>query len=233
MSKVLIFGFPHSGTSILKSIIGHIDEVDEIYDETAVVNRTTNKKYILCKYPFTRDEFFGEKYEDYIKIFIIRNPLWIFSSLNKRFSRKIPNDHSIDKYIETLQKFIFYTKNPINKLHLIRYEDLFENNHQKFKQLLNNIGFNYTDKIFNNTAYVNKISKNLLPSKSKPRNTNHLRYRTYQINQPFINNNDIKNIDLNDDQKNKIKNDENIQKIYPDINTILDAQKVDRSEVKK
>ena len=35
MSKILIFGFPHCGTSILKSIIGHIDDVDYC---TTIVN---------------------------------------------------------------------------------------------------------------------------------------------------------------------------------------------------
>jgi hypothetical protein len=31
VKKILIFGNPHSGTSIIKSIVGHIDAVHEIY----------------------------------------------------------------------------------------------------------------------------------------------------------------------------------------------------------
>ena len=36
------------------------------------------KKYIMCKYPQAKVEFFEEKYKDYIKIFIMRNPLFVF-----------------------------------------------------------------------------------------------------------------------------------------------------------
>ena len=36
MKKILIFGFPHSGTTILKSIIGHIDNVEEIINESKI-----------------------------------------------------------------------------------------------------------------------------------------------------------------------------------------------------
>ena len=86
MSKILICGFPHCGTTILKSIIGHIDDVEEIIDETTIINKPTNKKYILCKHPFTDKKFFEKDYEKYIKIFIIRNPVFVFSSLNKRFN---------------------------------------------------------------------------------------------------------------------------------------------------
>ena len=104
--KIIIFGFPHSGTSILKSLIGHIDDVDEIYQESNIINQFTNKKFILCKHPFTESSFFNKDYKDYIKIFIIRNPLFVFSSLNKRYNYKILSCVSIDNYINTIKYFI-------------------------------------------------------------------------------------------------------------------------------
>ena len=68
--KILICGFPHCGTTILRTIIGHIEDVKEIITETPYINETSNKKFILCKFPFTHDEFFGEDYKDYIKIIL-------------------------------------------------------------------------------------------------------------------------------------------------------------------
>ena len=118
--KILVCGFPHCGTSILKSILGHIEEVEEIYGETVVINTNSNKKFILCKYPFTYDKFFDEEYKDYIKIFIIRNPLFVFSSLNKRFEYKIPNCHSFNVYINTLKKFIKYKNNTEKYIYTIK-----------------------------------------------------------------------------------------------------------------
>ena len=33
MNKIFIMGFPHSGTTVLRCVIGHIDEVEEIIDK--------------------------------------------------------------------------------------------------------------------------------------------------------------------------------------------------------
>lgn len=231
--KVIIFGFPHCGTSILKSIIGHIEEVYEIIDETHYVDNKTfddiksKYKYILIKYPhiiFPNDlDIFGKDYADYIKIFIIRNPLFVFSSLNKRTKNKIPLEwnHNISNYSEVALKFDYYRKNKTNNMYLIRYEDLFEKTY--FKDLLNSIGFKYTDAIFDNKKYNNNISSKLINTiiSQKPLNIEHTKYRTWQINQEFKNKNDISKLDLNKEQINEIISDSNIQRVYPDIKSYL------------
>ena len=217
--KILISGFPHCGTSILKSIIGHIEDVEEIYDETNVINKISNKKFILCKFPLIQDDFFDKGYKDYIKIFIIRNPLFVFSSLNKRFDYKIPDNHNFDSYIDTLTKFIKYKNNPEKYIYTIKYEDLFKNNYEELKKILNDIGFQYDDSIFDNSKYTNVILSNVKITEEKPQNNDHGNYRTWQINQPFISNNDISKIDLNEDFKEEIVNNPYVLQIYPDINS--------------
>ena len=220
MKKIIIFGFPHCGTSILKSILGHIDSVHEIYNETNIIHNTSinNKSYILCKYPLTNEEFFTTKYDDYIKIFIVRNPLYVFSSINKRFSYKIPGECSINNYINTLNKFNYYKNNKKENLYLIRYEDIFDDNYKNLKDILNSIGLTYTDHIFNNTEFVNTIVSSVKIPDKPPSNTDHKEYRTWQINQPFINNNDISKIDLTPEQLKKIKENQIINIIYPNLN---------------
>ena len=222
MSKIIIFGFPHCGTSILKSIIGHIEDVEEIINETKQINNKTNNKFILCKNPFTINDFFTKKYGDYIKIFIIRNPLYVFSSLNKRFNYKIPPNESINHYIDTLNNFVNNNNNN-NKLFKIKYEELFDNNYQKLKDIFDTIGLNYTDKIFDNTSYNNQhiIGIKYNNNDTKPVNTAHTKYRTWQINQPFINNNDPSKLDLTEDQKKQFINNKLVLSLYPDIPEIL------------
>lgn len=215
--KILICGFPHCGTSILKSIVGHIEDVEEIYDEIQVITKNSDKKFILGKSPFTYDYFFDKKYKDYIKIFIIRNPLFVFSSLNKRFNYQIPNNHNFACYINCLKKFIKYKTNPEKNIYTIKYEDLFKNNYDKLKKILNDIGFQYDDSIFDNSKYTNVIITGVKLVDKKPQNNNHRHYRTWQINQPFISNNDISKIDLNEVQIEKIVNNQYILQIYPDI----------------
>ena len=217
MSKIIIFGFPHCGTSILKSIIGHIDDIEEIINETTEIKKQTTKKYILCKFPFTLDSFITDEYKDYIRIFIIRNPLYVFSSLNKRFKYNIPDDHSIATYIDTIAKFIRCKNSRIKNLYTIRYEDFFDNNYRKLKNILDTIGLKYTDEIFDNSGYHNRILSDVKLLDHKPKNTQHGEYRTWQINQPFISNNDISKLDLTEKQKNELLNNDKVLTIYPDI----------------
>ena len=222
MSKILICGFPHCGTSILKSIICHIDDTEEICHETPVITKSTDKKYIVAKYPFVLSSFFNETYKDYIKIFIIRNPLYVFSSLRKRFNDNIPSDHSINAYIKTIKLFIHYSKNPSENIYTLRYEDLFENDYKQITNVLDNIGLQYTNDIFDNSKYVNKIIECISVPVHKPLNSQHGEYRTWEINQPFISNNDISKIDLTGSQKQLLLNDKYIQEVYPDIKLIYE-----------
>lgn len=215
--KIIIIGFPHCGTSILKSIIGHIDDVEEIYGETDYINKKTNKSFILCKYPFVKESFFEKEYEDYIKIFIVRNPLFVFSSLNKRFKYNIDDNHSIDKYINTLEIFIKYKNNAKKNIYTIRYEDIFDCNFQALRKIIDEIGMKYNDDIFDNSKYTNIHFEGVKLMNDKPNETQNVKYRTWQINKPFVSNNDISKIELTKIQKQKIINDPFILEVYPDI----------------
>lgn len=244
--KILIFGFPHCGTTILKTIIGHIDSVEEYLLETDTIDDiSTNKPFIICKTPYCKDEYFSDKYKDYIKIFIIRNPLFVFSSLNKRFDYKIPThpsfNHSFNLYEYTIKKFIEYNNTDRKDIYTIKYEDLFENNYHNLKNILNIIGLNYDDNIFNNDKYKNVIWSNVNLVDNKPENKytfNHLKtirqhlwaienmhrvYRTWQINQPFTSQNDISKIDLTEFQKKQILTNSYVLQVYADINSVLNS----------
>jgi len=234
IKKIIIFGFPHCGTTILRSIIGHIEDVYEIVNEIPSIDDEfiskidpkllENKKYILCKFPYTSNEFFShEKYKDYIKIFILRNPAFVFSSLNERYNNKLP-DHFITDYLNSLAYYVENNydnndnQNVTNNLYIIKYEALFYNNYLNLKRILDTIGLNYSDKIFNNKKYVNKcqhVSDKTNIPKVKPSNKQHDLYRLYQINKPFINNNDVSKINLTEKQKEVFKDNEFIKQIFP------------------
>jgi len=222
--KIIIFGFPHCGTSILKSIIAHSDNVEEIYDEMDIINKETTKDFIICKWPYTRASFFEEEYKDYIKIFILRNPLFVFSSLNKRFKYNIPNNHKIDEYIKSIKLFTKH-RNNTNNIYTIKYEDLFTNNYKELRSILNNIGIKYTDDIFDNTKYTNVHLKRVELVKEKPKNVEHEKYRTWQINQQFVSNNDVSKLDLLPIQKQILIHNSDILKVYPHIKKTVKQQK--------
>jgi hypothetical protein len=228
--KIIIFGFPHTGTTILKSIIGHIDNVYEIDYEVSSIDDNNkdyiNYNFVLCKWPYLINEnTLLTNYSDYIKIFIIRNPLYVFSSLNKRFKHcDLDEVHSINKFIYTVKEFnnLTHTKN-IDNLFLIKYEDMFEYNYKNLKYIFDEIGFNYNDDIFDNSKYKNKVQhgNNILIPQEIPPNYNHTEYRLFQINQKFENNNDNNKIDLTKEQYQVLTTDINILKVYPEIILII------------
>ena len=230
MQKVIIFGFPHCGTTILQSIISHIEDVANIIpechsyiNESMVDEKERTKKFILAKCPYTSNEYFTSDYKTYNKIFIIRNPVYVYSSLNKRFPNGIVEQyHTLNDYITTVKTFNYYKENPMENLYLIRYEDIFDNNNfQKLREIFDSIGFKYTDQIFNNTEYKNYSQLNIELLDYKPDNKQHNEYRTWQINQPFVNNNDLSKIELTEKQKKIILESDDIRLVYPEISSLL------------
>lgn len=238
IQKIIILGFSHCGTSILKSIIGHINEVYEIFDETReitnyMIDNAIKKKckYIVIKYPIYLDLFDTPKYADYIKIFIIRNPVYVYSSLNRRYDtiNKKYNEkyfynnknHSFKIYENIIQKFVYYLSNKRKNIYLIKYEDMFNDNYKCLKNIFDSIGFEYDKNIFNNNNYNNKIRSDIDIRKindipSELNGIEHRKYRTYQINQPFVNNNYINKINLSDAQKKIICNNKFVKLLYND-----------------
>lgn len=221
---ILICGFPHCGTSILKSIIGHIEDVDEIIRETDYISvdklNNSKHKYVLGKTPYFKDEILTKKYDDYIKIVIIRNPCYVYSSLNKRYNYKIPVNLGLgNHYLKFLEKIDYLINKKRDNLYTIFYEDLFNNNFEKLRDILDRIGLKYTEDIFDNSKYNNFIVDKIIP-KVLPMRTDHDNFRTYQINQPFKNMNYPNNIDLTENQKNFIVSNPLIKK-YFDTSIIL------------
>jgi hypothetical protein len=225
---ILICGFPHSGTSILKSIIGHIDDVDEIIRETDCISskilENTKHKFVLAKTPYLKDKIFQKEYDNYIKIVIARNPCYVYSSLNKRYEYKIPITLELEPhYINFLKKVDYLKNNKNENTYIIFYEELFDNNFKKLKEIFNKIGFKYTEEIFDNSKYNNYIVRNSIP-KNSPLPTDHNNFRTFQINQPFTNFNNSNKIDLTKKQQSFILSNPLINK-YFDTSIILNAFK--------
>lgn len=242
MKKILITGFMHSGTSILKSIIGHIPEVHEIYNEAKeaflseehkivsyyhpcfqnIVSEALqeDENYILIKEPNIITEITQDKYKNYIIILIIRNPLWVFSSMNRRVGFHCDGD--LEHYSKAAELFLDFRLNKRHNIYTIKYEELFFDNYRKLKNILDSIGLNYTNDIFDNSKYRNRTADWIdedaaITTCSSP--LQHEAFRTYQINQPFIDNNTEDKIDIPFHQLDYFKNTSPIWRLYPDVLT--------------
>jgi hypothetical protein len=246
MKKLMVTGFPHCGTTILKSVIGHCDNVKELVHETAIIREedmNSDHEFILCKWPWARENTFRDKkFNDYIKIFIIRNPLWIYSSLNKRcdnaWDKGIPKCHGIDVYIEFLERWVSLVGSGRKDVFLLKYENIFGGGFAILRHVFSEIGLSVTNEIFENNKWTNFSHKNQttdMISEKPPNlsgykwaNVNHNQYRLWQINQPIQNMNTMDKLDyLFPEQIEQIISSKIIMQMYPDIPNILREAKID------
>lgn len=230
IQKVIVCGFPHCGTTILRSILGHLPNVYEVVDETHVITeehvaaaQCQGKDTVLIKYPHCVD-LFHQKYSDYYKIFILRNPAFVFSSINARFMNPaypLELKPSPLQYDSAAKAFTTYKNcgGDDDKMICLKYEDLFDSDggHRAIDLVIEKFWKKTTPvEIYKNELYNNKSHSYFDKSdiNEPPKPTNHDFYRTWQINQPFECMNDAGKINLTEEQIELLDTLPNIQNVY-------------------
>jgi hypothetical protein len=229
VKKILVTGFPHSGTTILRAKIGECKNIYEAqYECVDPPNFYPAMPYdfYVWKHPFLDTPFRNHtfaikpdsKYVDTIVIPIIRNPWNIFSSLHKRGTQSgefsiydSRQGHSLPWYENTCEVIFDAFQKNYKDVYPIKYEEMFDNNFEKLRNIFDSIGLEYDDDIFekrtkdfrhNDAKYVEDYNKNGKYDGG---------LRAWQINQPFQNMN--ADINLPDDFSQMLANSPSIQKL--------------------
>jgi len=219
--KILITGYPFSGTTILKSKFGESNNVYEIIDEGFEIKEhhigwSGDKEFVLIKTPvmpleirvhgvhFLTTNHPESIYKDYSIVFIQRNPWNIFSSTIKAGFNplsNITNHHqteyhfTISEYFVSLERFLEARNGKFPNIYTIRYEDLFVDNYKQIKDIMDSIGLDYNSEIFDTKTkdYQFRTDLDINTINEKPDTYELGKVRTWQINQPFrnMNTNDI------------------------------------------
>jgi hypothetical protein len=113
-----------------------------------------NGKHIVIKFPFTYTTFFEPSYNNYIKIVIIRNPYYIYSSLNSRFKKEIPNNHNINRCLNTIHNFMFLKRNNTKNTFFLKYEEMFDDSFLAIRNILTTLKISYDNSIFKNKVVM-------------------------------------------------------------------------------
>lgn len=223
-NTLFVFGFQHSGTTILRTILGHINYSETFFPEVDPLDYpdfAKEAKYRVFKNTQTKDKYFAVPYHEIIKFFIIRNPLYVLSSCNRRYYKnKSLVSYIADRYLKMAKIFVRTKNENIPNLYHIKYEDMFLKGNRVIKEVLCKHNIEYNENIFQNELYKNFSHENQLKKtvpKNRPSDTDHTLLRLYQMNQPFQNNNDPLQIILQSEQINLLTGDKNIFKIYPEI----------------
>lgn len=219
--KILITGYPFSGTTILKSKFGESNNVYEIVDEGFEIRQhhmgwSGDKEFVLIKTPvmpleirvhgvrFLTTNHPESIYKDYSIVFIQRNPWNVFSSTIKAGFDPfaiIPNHHqvehhfTINEYFVSVERFLEAKNGKFPNIYAIRYEDLFVDNYKQIKDIMDSIGLDYNSEIFDTKTkdYQFRTDLDVNTINEKPETYELGKVRTWQINQPFrnMNTNDI------------------------------------------
>lgn len=197
-NKILITGYPHTGTSILKSKLGECSNVFEIVDEAFEISNihllnSGNKEFVLIKTPIIPleirvhgVEFLTKNhpesiYKDYHIIFITRNPWNIFTSVIKAGNDPLSHEtwhlspkyaFTIEEYFVSVQRHLEAKNGNFPKIYTIKYEELFENNFKKIKSIMQDIGLSFDENIFETKTKEYKFKSGVNSIHTKPESYN-------------------------------------------------------------
>ena len=226
--RILVTGFPHCGTTILRAKIGECESVfDQHYEFGDAANYNPNMGYdwFVWKHPFLHTEFRNNgfkikpnsRFKDEIIIPIIRNPWYVFTSLKKRGEKNNEFDindnrqgHSLVYFFNAAEVFLDALKNNYEGVYPIKYEDMFVDDFKNLKEIFDKIGLKYSDDIFKKRNKTYLINNNkYISDLNQLQNDGDM--RVWQINQSFENFNS--NIDIPDNISESLKNHWAVQEL--------------------
>ena len=209
--NILIFGFSHSGTNILKTIMAKSPSVlvssgskelmsptDDLIKEAAnngiaytlvkATQHTARKK--------DKNTYLPDAGNGYKTVFIMRDPAYIYSSINRRFQGNIPSTHQFAIYEKVATWFTQTRMNNTPNFYHIKYEDMFSNNYEKLMDLFKKLGIEYS---------MEMVSHGNKSDQSPPAHGSyHNSFRQWQLTQPFENMNCPSKLQLTPQQRDQI-----------------------------
>lgn len=192
--KILITGFHHSGTSILRKVIGNHPQVYDVLHEIKpkslagmIAEEDWGVPNVVMKSPLLSDYLLGEiqKIQDKIKVICItRDPRETWASLKQRYvdgqmTWEIFRRSWLECTMNSMEVSI------IGNGILIKYEDLFKDNYKGTQDLFKWLSLEMVPGILDTTKRRVPVEVQRIPDKEPSRVTNAL-YRSWQINRPFL-----------------------------------------------
>jgi hypothetical protein len=209
--KVLVCGaFPHSGTTVLqvvmrrcRNVFAPPGETETMTDDVALAWAASGKEHLVLKTPWASRRALGSAFDGWTKVVILRDPRYIFSSLNRRFHRPgqgvptLPLGHRVGDYAECLERVcrVGHRRDVI----VVKYDDLFDTGScQGLAHLLDSLGMDHVQGVaFQGSATGQPFTP--------PPPSIHVEYRSWQVSRPVRNMNDPDRIDLTPAQWRALK----------------------------
>lgn len=173
MKKIIINGFPHSGTTILRKIIGSYSEVYDVIEECHDFNLKTAKKFAVCKFVGLPTRSYPSNVQ---RIMILKNPWDIFGSLYLRYGEKMRDIHG-HQVRDYLNFVVAWTE---TKAIRVKYEQIV---YSSFRYgLIKRLGIEPFER-----KTEGQVETEIEVPTEEPDRKDHHRFRVWQINQPIRN----------------------------------------------
>lgn len=221
---IFITGYQHSGTSVLKRIIGAHPDVFEVPSECwpndIKLHKFGGYDICVCKIPliwWSKEFKKNIEADGLTRINIIKNPLDVFSSLKlryKSYSLQSSKYEDVKQWEKWADYFLDHTpKTDFN----LRYEDLFIGNgpnNKMIKGIISACGLSPCPNILELKQQENIPIKCQSTPASKPERWDHEAFRSWQINQPLRNHSNENRHVLSKKDMEYITNLEGFQRLY-------------------
>jgi hypothetical protein len=217
-NKIVVMGFPHCGTTILRKLIGNSPEVHDIQHETThMPNIDVTEENAIIKFTCADIDSSLGSYTDFKVVAIIKSPFDVFGSMNRRFNDQNPENHTILDWDKYAKSFIKYTEKPVDNVHTVRYEDLFTNSYEQVQNIYKFLGLQFNEDIITTKrdVYISPtcVDIPLEQPQGYTEGVQHGQYRTWQTNQPFKNKTGESRKYLSDEQEEIISSLETTKKL--------------------
>jgi hypothetical protein len=204
MNKIFVYGYRHTGTTILRKIIGSHSMIYDYIDET-LFPPGLDAESVVFKHPSLPTHL----QDDCKRVMIMKNPWDVFGSLRMRYG-----DFTYEAAVNTLRSYGVFIEHFLVTTDLkVKYEDLFTAG--VIEGLFESLGFEYEGEK-DEPAYISSRHMDI-PDKPPPtqrEGDDHARWRTWQINQPLRDMTGESAVHLEGWVKDMIDNDKFISRLY-------------------
>jgi len=202
MQRIIVSGFPHSGTTILRKLIGNHPAV---YDYSVKERRIYNDEFIQTlpispshTHIVIKTPFYVPPTDPTIKyVYIIKNPLDVFGSLKLRFDPPIDAFGTLEdiqqtdekkiswkKWLVYAKQFIQFQQNTPKNVFIVEYKSLFPNKYAKIKEMIAWLNLKW-DPCIIETDNKQTIMHGAAAMQCEPTRNHHTDFRNWQNNQKF------------------------------------------------
>jgi len=204
-TRILVTGVPHSGTSILRKLIGNHPDVWDVSTECICIRSRpkgfTNEKAFVCKVTTVYKTW----PEGYLIVGVYRDIHDILLGMEER-GLDTTYEEFRREYIKQNTRLLEHAATKDNVI-VVRYESLFDSEHTVLKRVFGFCGLSFFPEIVTeNHLRKALINRGEIQDEEPPR-TSHEDFRTWQINSPFKQCGGRWKTEMSQELKDKIRDD--------------------------